>query len=134
MIYQARCRGCGAEFDYSRTVDQRHDVPPCPRCGQECEKVILSAPMGVVTGKFEPFRSMIDGSLISNQRDLEQHNKRHNVALLNDGYSDEGIKQLAEKAKNKPAIKVEGLAEDLAEATKAVSSGYTPNRQVLDDE
>ncbi len=33
----------------------------------------------IVKGNFEPFKSMVDGSLISTQRDYDNHNKRNNV-------------------------------------------------------
>lgn len=33
----------------------------------------------IIRDNFEPFRSVVDGSLISNHRDLEAHNKRNGV-------------------------------------------------------
>jgi hypothetical protein len=33
----------------------------------------------IIRDNFESFRSIVDGSLISNHRDLENHNKRNNV-------------------------------------------------------
>lgn len=35
--------------------------------------------MAYVRDYFEPFKSPIDGSIIKNQRDLANHNKRHSV-------------------------------------------------------
>lgn len=131
MIYEAECLDCMKQFTYQRQVSQYLDVPPCPVCGHECRKVIFTAPNGVVKGKFEPFKSMVDGSLIASQRDLEEHNKRNNVRLLNDGYDEQTIRAGAIPVQKVEVDKKE-IAADLHQAVKAVESGYKP--QVQTDE
>lgn len=131
MIYEALCPACSCGFEYTATVANRNIVPDCPLCGTASQKVIRTATAGHVTGKFQPFRSMIDGTIIQTQRDLESHNKRHNVALLNDGYSDEQIKNLKPKQHR---VDKQELVQDLVLATDAVTNGYRPTVQVQDDD
>lgn len=131
MRYEAQCMNCEAGFDYIASLKRYMDVPACPLCGGAAKKVITSAPLGHVKGKFDPFRSQLDGSLITTQRDLEEHNRRNNVVLLNDGYTDEELKNLKPK---RAEVDKKELAEELNAAIHAVSNGYRPTVQVHDDE
>lgn len=130
MRYEAACMSCDAGFDYLASLANYQRVPPCPLCGGQARKVITSAPLGHVKGKFEPFRSHVDGTPITCQRDLDEHNKRNNVVLLNDGYTDEEIKNLRPK---KAGVDKKDLAEDMGAAIKAVTNGYRPTVQVHDE-
>ena len=95
-------------------------------------KVIYSAPKGFVTGKFEPFVSNVDGSLITSQRDMNEHNKRNGVVCMADGYDDETIKK---GEFMKPEQKDIGdLKADIAEATAQVSQGYKPQTEIYTDD
>ena len=127
MLYEAQCVECDNEFEYVRSVDQRHDVPDCPRCQGLAVKTIRTGP-ATATNNFAPYRSPVDGSIISSKRDLEAHNKRNNVALLNDGYSEESIRAGDIKRKSATLDKNE-LAADLAQAKAMVESGYKPQVQ-----
>ena len=128
--YEAICRDCEVTADYSRSVENRMDTPVCVSCGEKMHKVIYSAPKGFVTGKFEPFKSHVDGSLITSQRELQEHNRRNNVVSMADGYDDETIKK---GEFMKPEEKDIGdLKADIAEATAMVSQGYKPNTEVYD--
>jgi hypothetical protein len=104
------------------------DTPEC--CGEKTLKVITRAPMGVVRGRFEPFKSPVDGSIISSIRDMAEHNKRNNVVSLADGYTDEVVRSgnFGEKPKADP----KDLKQDVVESFKMVSSGYTPERRSED--
>lgn len=132
MIYEAECEGCGLPFDYAASVKDYQIVPPCPACAAPARKVIRTAPVGVVTGKFEPFKSMVDGTMITNQRDLKEHNLRNRVVNLNDGYSEEKIisGELVQKPKqdNKKDV-----VQDVVQSIKAVEGGYKPKVEVQDD-
>jgi hypothetical protein len=47
------------------------------------------SPGHIIKGSFDPYVSPIDGSIIRTQRDLDNHNKKHNVVLqaeFGDGY------------------------------------------------
>lgn len=127
MLYEAECTECDNVFDYVRSVDQRHDVPDCPRCQGLAVKTIRTGP-ATATSSFAPYRSPVDGTIIASKRDLEAHNKRNNVALLNDGYSEETIRAGDIKRKATTLDKNE-LAADLAQAKAMVESGYKPQVQ-----
>lgn len=128
MRYEAQCLNCEAGYDYYAPVSRCYDVPACPLCSGQGRKVIFTAPNGVVKGKFEPFKSMVDGSLIASQRDLEEHNKRNNVRLLNDGYDEQTIRAGAIPVQKVEVDKKE-IAADLHQAVKAVEAGYKPQVQ-----
>lgn len=130
-LYQARCPQCGSYAEYRRSIDERMDTPVCD-CGSRMDKVIYTAPTGVVTGKFEPFVSMVDGTLIRNNRELQEHNRRNNVVNLNDGFSEEKVR--AGDLGQKPATldKSERVA-DIQEAIHKVSNGYKPKVEVDDE-
>lgn len=128
MIYQAECGECRAEFEYVSSVADRNNVPDCKTCGGWAHKVIRSAPQACVKGKFAPYKSMVDGSIISTEKDLREHNSRNGVVLLNDGYSDEAIKAGLSVGKQPTQTKDE-VAQDIQEAAKAVYNGYEPTIQ-----
>lgn len=130
-IYQAVCKACEIEADYTRSVDDRMLTPQCVSCGTPMEKVILTAPRGFVTGKFDPFVSPVDGSLITSQREMQEHNRRNNVVNMADGYSDEAIKSGA-CAAPPPKVDINDIKADIAEATQMVTNGYKPITEVYD--
>lgn len=127
MKYEAICLGCCHIYDYFRPVAERNNIPPCPEC--QCEKVakvIVTVQPGLVKGKFDPFKSQVDGSVITCERDLQEHNKRNNVALLGDGFSNEDILtgNFGQKGLQPPDKKE--IAKDIVESIKRVESGYKP--------
>ena len=128
MIYEAECLKCGHQFDYTSSAADCLNVPPCPQCWGEAKKVIRTAPSGLVTGKFDAFRSPVDGTLIKSKRDLENHNRRNGVVNLNDGWSEEKIRsgQIGEKPQQES--KAEKVA-DVQAAIHAVKNGYKPEVQ-----
>lgn len=128
MIYEAKCEGCGMEFDYSSNIANYKIVPPCRACGAPAVRQIRTAPTGMVTGKFEPFRSTVDGTLISTQRDLKEHNLRNGVVNLNDGYSEEKLVS-GDFGQRKPTESIKDKANDVIEAIHAVKAGYKPEVQ-----
>ena len=130
-VYEAVCRECGVSADYLRPVSECMNTPGCPTCGEKMKKVILSAPTGFVTGKFEPFKSTVDGSLITSQRELQQHNQRNNVVSLADGYTTEELMTIKPKEIEKSDPK--SIAADISEATQMVTAGYKPNIEVHND-
>lgn len=128
MKYEAICLECCHTYDYFRSVAERNDVPPCPGCSSEkTRKVIMSVQPGLVKGKFEPFKSQIDGSVITCERELQEHNKRNNVALLGDGYSNEDILAGNFGQKGIKAPDKNEIAKDIVESIKRVEAGYKPS-------
>lgn len=132
MIYEAECLDCSHPFEYTSSAAECRNVPKCPQCWGEAKKVIRTAPSGLVTGKFDAFRSPVDGTLIKSKRDLENHNKRNGVFNLNDGWSEEKIKsgQIMEKPQQESKAE---KAKDVIEAIHAVSNGYKPKVEVQDE-
>ncbi len=132
MIYEAECLECGHEFEYYSSAANCMNVPECHQCWGVSKKVIRTAPTGVVTGKFEAFRSMVDGSLIRNKRELAEHNRRNGVVNLNDGWSEEKIKsgQIGEKPRQESKAE---KAQDVIAAIHAVKNGYKPRVEVQDE-
>lgn len=127
MKYDAICMSCAHTYDYYRPVADRAMVPPCPECGgADVRKIILSVARGLVKGKFEPFKSQLDGSVITTERELQEHNKRNNVRLLGEGYSNEDI--LAGKCgkQGQDPIDKKDVAKDIVESIRRVEAGYKP--------
>ena len=131
-VYEARCRDCGATTDYVRSVDKRKEVPECPTCGGTMEQAILSAPESYVSGRFEPFKSSVDGSIIRNRYELEEHNRRNNVVSVADGYTDEQVKK-GEMGKPAPKPDAKDIKKDIAESIQMVNSGYKPEIGAYDE-
>lgn len=130
-VYEAYCKDCEISADYSRPIDQRMDTPACISCGKKMDKVVFSAPTGFVTGKFEAFQSTVDGSIISNRRELDEHNRRNNVVNVADGWDEETIKRGDYIAPEK--VDIGDIKKDITEATHMVTQGYKPNTEVYDD-
>lgn len=124
--YEAICLDCDLQYSYHSSIAACQVVQPCPVCHGEGRKVILSAPLGFVKGKFEQFRSQVDGTLIRTEQDLREHNKRNGVVLLGEGYSEEELKNL--KPSKPQEVSKEEVIKDIMESMKEVESGYKPER------
>jgi hypothetical protein len=101
------------------------NVPACA-CGGVADKVILSAPLGIVFGRFEAFVSPVDGSIIRTAREMREHNLRNNVVNLADGYDEKRI--LAGDYGKKEELSHAERKEDVAEAIGMLQQGYKPLR------
>ena len=131
--YTARCNKCEAVTEYVASIKDCQDCPGCNECGGETVKVILHAPKGYVLGKFEAFKSTVDGSVIRNSRELREHNLRNDVVSLADGYGDDKVKS-GDFNKKKQAPTMPDLKQDLYEATQMINNGYRPTKEVQEDE
>lgn len=125
-IYEALCDRCGALVDYHRRVADALETPECPKCGGQTRKVIMSAPQSFVKGRFEPFKSIVDGSIICTQRDMDEHNKRNGVVCVADGYSDEDVKA-GKMGGPKPKLSHKERVSDIQESIHDLQNGYKPN-------
>jgi len=124
-LYEAYCPECRGVLEYRASMDDALNTPPCPACGGRTRKGIFTAPKGFVKGKFEPFRSVVDGSIITTQREMDEHNRRNNVVSLADGYDDATIK--AGNFGRKPEVlDKKEIAADIAESIHMVQNGYKP--------
>lgn len=132
-LYESRCHECGILYQYRKPVAEYLDTPRCDSCGGPTHKVIVTAPVGYVQGKFEPFRSQVDGSIITTQEDLREHNKRNNVVNLHEGFSEEKI--LAGEMGQKQVVPdKKEIVEDMQRAIYDVSQGYKPKIAGAEDE
>jgi hypothetical protein len=120
--YEAQCRLCGFFTEYRRHVKDCMDTPECPRCEYKMEKVIHTAPRGYVKGKWDPFKSIVDGSAIRTERELAEHNKRNNVASMAEGYTTEQLMRLQGTPPPRDPVK----PGDVIEAYRAIQGGYKP--------
>jgi len=126
-VYESQCPTCAATAEYLRAVADCLDTPDCPECGVRMVKKVFSAPKGYVRGKFEAFKSSVDGTIIANHRDMQEHNRRNDVVCLADGYSDEKVRagQAIQPLKQEKS----DVAADLGAALIAVRDGYRPEVQ-----
>jgi putative FmdB family regulatory protein len=131
--YDAQCSACDNKFEFSARIEFYNDPPECPLCSGPTRRIILAAPQGFVKGKFEPFKSSVDGSLITTARDLEEHNKRNRVVNIHDGYSEEAVIKGSFSAP-KEEKHAEDIAEDIQAAIHDVTNGYTPIIGVQEDD
>lgn len=127
MKYDAICMSCCHQYDYCRPIAERNDVPPCPECGSDdVRKIIVNAPQGCITGKFEAFKSNVDGTIIRNARELEEHNRRNNVCLLGEGYSNEDIVNGSFGQQGPTLPDKKEIARDIVESIRKCEAGYKP--------
>lgn len=131
--YDAQCNWCDTQFEYSARIDSREDVPNCPLCGYHARRVILAAPQGFVTGKFEAFKSPVDGSLVRSARDLAEHNTRNGVVNIQEGYSEEKVLK-GDFGQKKSTNNVKEVAQDVQQAIHDVTHGYKPIIGVQEDD
>lgn len=106
--------------------------PPCEACHGPTVGVILAAPKSFVKGRFDPFLSTVDGSVIRNANELQEHNKRNNVRSLADGYDEATILAGTMHKRAAEPTKEEAL-KDVVEAYHEVSHGYKPTIGAQDD-
>lgn len=78
-IYESKCSICDKKHEYVSPVFYRQDTPVC--CGKATEKMIFSAPVGVVDMQpFEAYQSPATGKWISSKaqraEDMAESNTR----------------------------------------------------------
>lgn len=123
--YDAQCCECDAQFIYLSSISNCLEVPNCGLCNGVARKVILSAPQGFVKGKFDAYKSIVDGTIISTASDLAEHNRRNGVMNLNDGWSEEAIRSGSIGEKKEENHK-QDIAADMAESVHDLNQGYRP--------
>ena len=121
-VYECECTGCGAEGEFLAELKDYNNPPPCRHCGEPSKRVIRTAPRSHVKGNFDAFQSTVDLSVIRNERDLREHNKRNDVISLADGYSTEALLNHKGIPKEQPR----NVKADLVSAYEDVKQGYRP--------
>lgn len=106
-IYQVECQKCGESEDIYRNISERDDLPK--HCGKTMRRVIVPT---MVYNDIEPYRSMIDGSLIKSR----SHHRRH---LKENGCIEIGNE--TRYLKPKPKYEPKGLKESIIQAVNNVT-------------
>lgn len=70
-VYDVKCNVCGKEDDVYRKIADYKNLPVC--CGEMMRQVIKSAPF--VPQEFQPYKSMIDGRIITDRGEHRRHLK-----------------------------------------------------------
>lgn len=121
MIYEAKCPICHYVVEYSRPMRECMNTPDCPHCEMKMLKVIFTPPKGYVRGRWGAFKSTVDGSIIRNERELAEHNRRNNVESMSAGYATEQLMKMRGEQKREKVT-----AAEVADAYRAVEAGYKP--------
>lgn len=129
MIYPYECRNCNRFFErVCRLAEYEADPDAdCPDCGQIATQII-TPPRILSTRQFEAFVSPVDGSTITNHRELAEHNKRNNVVNLHDGYDEAAVQSFTKRQLNAEIEKErqKDLNKDMEIAIQKLQDGYTP--------
>lgn len=127
--YHSRCPSCDLLFEQVRKMADYDKTPACASCGEPTVAAIIVAPQGFVKGKFDPFISPVDKTLITCQKDLDEHNKRNGVMNVHDGYDEKAIMDVVNKPRETVKIDKKEIAADIIQAAREVEHGYKPNIQ-----
>lgn len=129
VIYPYRCPDCERNFERTCSLYEYEHEPQffCPICEVECIRVITPV-RAFISGRFEPFKSPVDGSIICNSEQLREHNKRNNVVNLHDGYDEKAVQEFTKKAWNQTseAERKVDLKQDMEKAVQKLEEGYKP--------
>lgn len=131
--YHSECKSCGLLFEQVRKMADYKKTPACTSCGEPTVAAIVVPPQGFVKGKFDPFISPVDRTLISCQRDLDEHNKRNGVMNLHDGYDEKALMDVVNKPRPTVKIDKKEIAADIIDAAREVEHGYKPTIGAQDD-
>lgn len=108
-IYGLKCNICGSEQDIYRSIARiDEDLPVC--CGKTMTRVI-SAPY--VQADIQPYKSMVDGSMITSKSQHRSHLKQHGMVEI-------GNEIDAHMTKPKPKVDREGIRKAIADSIERV--------------
>lgn len=96
-LYRVKCPMCDREEDIYRSFADYEATPKC--CGGSMKRVICAP---YVAGDIQPYRSMIDGSIIESRSRHREHLKAHGCFEVGN-----------EKLSSKPLTAPPGLKETL---------------------
>jgi hypothetical protein len=128
------------QYEYTECCGQKHvrfcrlaeyENDPsysCFICGRAVQRVISAPRFLNNTKEFKAFRSPVDGTIVSSEQGLRNHNARNNVVNVHDGYDEKSIIG-ATKRNYQKELDVErskDLSQDLKQAIHKVSDGYVP--------
>ena len=105
----------------------------CPQCGNTNKLTpFVHVAQGFVRGKFEPFKSTVDGTIIDSHAKMQEHNKRNDVICVADGYSNEAVLSGNFTKPKEEKLCARDLANDIGESIMKLNNGYRPEVQYED--
>lgn len=127
-VYEGCC-GNATISRFCRLAEYEADPSfSCPQCGRAL-KQIITAPLFLNNTKpFEAFKSPVDGSIITCERSLREHNRRNNVVNIHEGYTEKDLMDFKNRDFCK-SINEQMSAEirsDAVAALQKVNQGYKP--------
>lgn len=135
-VYEGCC-GNATTSRFCRLAEYEADPSfSCPQCGRALKQIITAPRFLNKTKPFEAFRSPVDGSIITCERSLREHNRRNNVVNIHEGYTEKELMDLKNRDFCK-SINEQMSAEirsDAAVALQKVNQGYKPQVAQEDSE
>lgn len=129
MQYPYECSACGNRVIRTCRLAEYEAQPSyvC-ECGEVMTRVITAPRLLANTKPFEAFKSPVDGSIISCERELREHNKRNNVVNIHDGYDEKSLNDFTKRDWQKPLDEERrvDLLDDMRQAVTKLEQGYVP--------
>lgn len=119
--YEARCNQCGKVQDYYQSAANCHITPEC--CGQLTEKVILTAPYGVVD--IPAYVSPVSGKWINSRRERAEDLKRADCRPW------EGLEQEQKEAARRAHYEEQAQDKAIESAVVEAWQTLTPEKQAV---
>lgn len=120
-IYESLCHTCGKVQDYYQSASNCRDTPVC--CGAKTEKVILSAPFGVVD--IPAYQSPTTGRWINSRRERTEDLKQSNSRPW------EGMEQEKKEAARRAAYDEQKQDAQIEKAVVSAWQQLTPEKQAV---
>lgn len=100
----------------------------CPICGRDLKQWVTAPRIMTGAKEFQAFKSPVDGSIITSEASLREHNKRNNVVNIHDGYSEKTVMEMTKRDYQKPLDEErrKDLGTDMAQAVQKLQEGYKP--------
>jgi len=119
-IYPYKCGGCGAAQEEIQSISSYVAAPRIPTCCGGPMMRVFTVPM-VSCDHIQPFKSPIDGEVISSRSQQHEHMARHEVVLYDDIAPD--IERNRARLLREAS---EGIADDIAESFHKLEGGFVP--------
>jgi hypothetical protein len=106
-VWDVKCKKCGNEMEIFRRIASMDDLPLC--CDEPMQRQVC---MPFVPQEFQPYRSMIDGRMITDRGEHRRHLKAN-------GCIEVGNEKLTPKKPEKSKKDQENLRQDLSQRLEA---------------
>ena len=118
-IYESVCHQCGKPHEYYQTASNCQNTPVC--CGVKTQKVILTAPFGVVD--IPAYVSPVTGKWINSRRERTEDLKRNNARPW------EGMEQETKVAQQRAADEEKKQDKAIEESVVAAWNQLEPEKR-----